>query len=59
MCPSRSAEALRGHINVPIAYKELNRHWNTFLSIMLMLKTIADNDLKALNMLNIVLCTTA
>ena len=23
MCPSRSAEALRGHINVPIAYKEL------------------------------------
>ena len=24
MCPSRSAEALRGHINVPIAYKELS-----------------------------------
>ena len=24
MCPSRSAEALHGHINVPIAYKELN-----------------------------------
>ena len=23
MCPSRSAEGLRGHINVPIAYKEL------------------------------------
>ena len=23
MCPSRSAEALRGHINVPFAYKEL------------------------------------
>ena len=23
MCPSCSAEALRGHINVPIAYKEL------------------------------------
>ena len=23
MCPSRSAEALRGHINVPFTYKEL------------------------------------
>ena len=24
MCPSRSAGALRGHINVPVACKELN-----------------------------------
>ena len=25
MCPSRSVEALRGHINVPFVYKELNK----------------------------------
>ena len=26
MCPSRCAGALRGHINVPVACKELNRN---------------------------------
>ena len=29
MCPSCSAEALRGHINVPITYKELSHFVGT------------------------------
>ena len=33
MCPSCSAEALRGHINVPFAYKELMSAFKYFTKI--------------------------
>ena len=37
----------------------LNRHWNTYCIVYVDVKTIADTDLKALHILNIVLCTIA
>ena len=34
MCPSRSAETLRGHINVPIVYKELKHSLHVVMHLV-------------------------